>query len=113
MRECKAVKKRISHTPREGSDISAVLLASSEIPVVGNLGEADVLISTGSLDIHFLPVLMTLINCISGVVYTKGKGMAEKVQVFITAAVFLIILHPMPSGLVIYWTFNNFFRCLN
>jgi hypothetical protein len=52
---------------------------------------------------------MTLINCVSGALYTKGFAVRDKVQVYGTALVFLVLLYNSPAGLVLYWTMNNLF----
>ena len=57
--------------------------------------------------IHLLPIIMTLCNILSGVLYTKGHSAREKVQVYGLAVLFLILLYTSPSGMVLYWTFNN------
>jgi YidC/Oxa1 family membrane protein insertase len=77
-----------------------------------DLGRPDSLISLSGISANALPVLMTLLNVISGVVYTRGFPLRDKVQLYGMAAVFLIILYNSPSGLVIYWTMNNLFSLL-
>ncbi|GHT74643.1 membrane protein [Spirochaetia bacterium] len=79
---------------------------------IKDMGSPDALITTGSLSIHFLPIVMTIINCISGTVYTKGLPLKDKVQVYGTALIFLLLLYNSPSGLVFYWTLNNIFSLL-
>jgi YidC/Oxa1 family membrane protein insertase len=74
-----------------------------------DLGRPDALIQLGSISINILPVLMTLINVISGAVYTRGFPLRDKVQLYGIAVIFLILLYNSPSGLVIYWTMNNLF----
>lgn len=59
--------------------------------------------------INLLPILMTLINIISVLVYTKGSSIKEKIQLYVMALFFLFFLYKSPSGLVIYWTMNNLF----
>ncbi|GHV77101.1 membrane protein [Spirochaetia bacterium] len=59
--------------------------------------------------IHILPIVMTVINCTAGLIYTRGFPVKEKIQLFLMAAVFLVLLYNSPSGLVIYWTMNNCF----
>jgi YidC/Oxa1 family membrane protein insertase len=59
--------------------------------------------------INLLPVLMTLINCLAGAVYTKGLAVKEKVQLYGMALIFLVLLYNSPAGLVLYWTMNNIF----
>lgn len=43
-----------------------------------DLGKPDGLLRLGGLSINFLPVLMTLINVVAGVVYSKGFPIREK-----------------------------------
>ena len=52
---------------------------------------------------------MTLINFISGAIYTKDATFKEKIQLSVMALIFLILLYNSPSGLVIYWILNNLF----
>ena len=79
---------------------------------IRDLGAPDRFLSIGGFYINILPVLMTLINCLSGVVYTRGRTVWEKVQIYGMALVFLILLYNSPSGLVLYWTMNNIFSLL-
>lgn len=76
---------------------------------IRDLGAPDGLISIGNFTLNLLPVLMTLINIVSGAVYTKGFPLKEKIQLYGMAGLFLILLYNSPSGLVIYWTLNNVF----
>lgn len=76
---------------------------------IRDMGSPDALFSIGSFSVNILPIAMTLINCISGVIYSKGHGIREKIQIFGMAAVFLVVLYNSPAGLVLYWTFNNIF----
>lgn len=62
----------------------------------------------GPIAINVLPILMTLINIISILVYTN-KGLKENIQLYLLAVFFLIFLYNSPSGLVLYWTANNLF----
>ena len=50
---------------------------------------------------------MTIINCVAGAIYSKGHPLQEKIQIYVCAAVFLILLYNSPAGLVVYWTMNN------
>ncbi len=68
-------------------------------------------LSTG-IAINVLPILMTLINCISGAIYTKGFPIKDKIQLYGMALIFLALLYNSPSGLVIYWTCNNLFSLI-
>jgi hypothetical protein len=69
----------------------------------------DTAITIGGFNINILPILMTFINVISGMVYTKGLSFKEKFQIYGTAVVFLVLLYNSPAGLVLYWTMNNLF----
>jgi len=81
---------------------------------LSNLGAQDGLIIIGSLSINFLPILMTVVNIISSMIYTKGFPKKTKIQLFIMAMFFLVFLYSSPSGLVFYWTLNNVFSlCKN
>ena len=62
-----------------------------------------------NVSVHVLPVLMTLINFISGAVYTQDAILKEKIQQYVIATIFLVLLYRSPSGLVIYWILNNLF----
>ena len=76
---------------------------------IADLGQQDALFSIGSFPINVLPILMTVINIVSGIIYTKGHPVKEKIQVYGLAAVFLVLLYNSPSGLVFYWLLNNVF----
>jgi YidC/Oxa1 family membrane protein insertase len=90
----------LSHTPT---------LAGESFWVLKNLGAGDGLLHMGSAAVNVLPVIMTAVNIISALVYTKDLGRREKVQLFGMALLFLVLLYNSPSGLVLYWTCNNIF----
>lgn len=85
------------------------LLNGAGFLFIKNLGVPDGLINVSGMTLNVLPVLMTLINLISGYIYTKGLSFKDKAQVYIIALVFLVFLYDRPSGLVFYWTLNNLF----
>ena len=85
------------------------LLNGTSFLFIPDLGVADGLIHIGTLTINILPVLMTLINCIAAVIYTRGTPFKDNIQIYVLAGLFLILLYPSPSGLVLYWTMNNVF----
>ena len=62
-----------------------------------------------TFNINILPILMTLINFISGAIYLKKAPLKEKIQLYALALVFLFLLYNSPSGLVCYWILNNVF----
>ncbi len=74
---------------------------------IKDFGAPDHFAKIGNLYINILPILMTAINCISGVIYSKGHAKSEKIQIFASAAIFLLLLYNSPAGLVVYWTMNN------
>ena len=76
---------------------------------ITDLGKEDAMFMIGSFPVNVLPILMTIINIVSGIIYTKGHPLKEKIQVYGLAAVFLILLYRSPSGLVFYWLLNNVF----
>ena len=76
---------------------------------ITDLGKEDATFMIGSFPVNILPILMTLINVVSGIIYTKGHPLKEKIQVYGLAAVFLVLLYNSPSGLVFYWLLNNVF----
>jgi len=78
---------------------------------INDLGKPDALIPFMG-GINLLPVLMTLINCAAGAIYTRGLGIRDKVQIYGMALVFLILLYNTPAGLVLYWTLNNLFSLI-
>ncbi|MDR2630506.1 MAG: membrane protein insertase YidC [Spirochaetaceae bacterium] len=89
-------------------------LQGSPFLFIRDLGAPDALFSIGrgTIPINILPVAMTVINCISGAVYTKGLAIKDKVQIYGMAVIFLALLYNSPSGLVLYWTMNNIFSLL-
>ncbi|MBQ9538517.1 MAG: YidC/Oxa1 family membrane protein insertase, partial [Treponema sp.] len=76
---------------------------------IKDLACSDSLIVLPHFTLNVLPIAMTLINCVSGAVYTRGQDFSKKLQVYLLASVFLLLLYNSPSGLVLYWTCNNIF----
>lgn len=76
---------------------------------ITDLGKEDALFMIGSFPVNVLPILMTVINVVSGIIYTKGHPLKEKIQVYGLAAVFLVFLYRSSAGLVFYWLLNNVF----
>lgn len=77
-----------------------------------DLLKPDALFSIGGFSVNVMPILMTVINIASGMIYTRGFPIKEKIQLFGMAAIFLVLLYNSPSGLVLYWTMNNLFSLL-
>lgn len=84
-------------------------LSGSSFGPIRDLGAPDQLLQIFGITLNALPILMTLINCISGAIYTKGFPLKDKLQLYGMALVFLVLLYDSPAGLVIYWTLNNLF----
>ena len=76
---------------------------------VTDLGAPDGLLVIGGITLNLLPILMTLVNVVSGTLYSKGFPTKTKVQLYGIALVFLVFLYASPAGLVFYWTLNNVF----
>lgn len=77
---------------------------------ISDLGAPDALFSVGGLTLNLLPILMTAINVMSGLVYLRGKATAgDQVQFYGLALVFLVLLYNSPAGLVFYWILNQLF----
>ena len=85
------------------------ILSGATAGPIKDLSSPDGLLVIGGLAINILPILMTVINVISGVIYGRGLPLKSKMQMYLIAAVFLVFLYNSPSGLVFYWTLNNVF----
>jgi YidC/Oxa1 family membrane protein insertase len=72
-----------------------------------NLGLPDGLLTIGDFHINVMPFVMTGINLLSAFVYTKGLSSKDKIQLYVFAGIFLVLLYTSPVGLVLYWTLNN------
>jgi YidC/Oxa1 family membrane protein insertase len=82
-------------------------LKEVSLSFITDLSRPDALFNIGGYSINVLPIIMTLINCYAGAVYTKQLGLRDRLQVYGTAFIFLILLYNSPAGLVLYWTMNN------
>jgi len=81
---------------------------SSSFGPIGSLGSPDGLLG----GVNLLPILMTVINIISSIIYTKGQPLKNNIQLYVMALAFLVFLYDRPSGLVFYWTLNNLFSLI-
>ena len=75
---------------------------------VSDLGKPDGLL----WGINLLPALMTLVNMISALFFSKSLKVKDNLQAFVLALFFFIFLYSSPSALLIYWTMNNIFSLL-
>ena len=85
------------------------ILSGASFGPIRDLSRPDALLAFGGVTVNLLPVLMTAINIISGMIYTRGMPLRSKIQLYGMAGVFLVLLYQSPSGLVLYWTMNNLF----
>ena len=76
---------------------------------IADLGKPDGLLTIAGISINLLPILMTAINLVSCIIFTKGSSASSKIQLYGMAVFFLVFLYTSPSGLVFYWTLNNTF----
>ena len=76
---------------------------------IADLGRPDGLLVIGGMHINLLPIIMTAINLVSCVIFTKGSLLKTKIQLYSMAIFFLVFLYTSPAGLVFYWTLNNTF----
>ena len=85
------------------------ILEGASFGPIQDLLKPDGLITVGGFTVNILPILMTVINIVSGTIYSKGGPVRQRIQIYGTALIFLVLLYNSPSGLVIYWTMNNLF----
>ena len=76
---------------------------------IADLAAPDAMLTVAGITINVLPILMTVINIISGMIYTRGMPLKSKIQLYGMALIFLVLLYDSPAGLVFYWTLNNLF----
>ena len=74
-----------------------------------DLSKPDELFTIGGFAINVMPILMTVINIGSALIYTQNLSKRDKYQLYGMAAIFLVLLYNAASGLVLYWTFNNIY----
>jgi len=85
------------------------LLKGVSFGPITDLAKPDALFAINNFSLNVLPIVMTVINCLSAVFYLKDSSAKDKIQLYGMAAVFLILLYNSPSGMVLYWTGNNIF----
>ena len=76
---------------------------------IPDLGSPDGMLTVAGITINVLPILMTVINLVSGAIYSKGFPLSSKLQQLALTLLFLVLLYDRPAGLVLYWTLNNLF----
>ena len=88
------------------------LLKGMSFGPIADMGAPDGMLTLFGLTINVLPILMTAINYVSAAIYMKGFPFKSKLQTYLLALVFLVLLYNSPAGLVFYWTLNNLFSLL-
>ena len=86
-----------------------VFLEGKAFGPISDLGSPDAPLNVGGMAINVLPFVMTAINLISAAIYANKMPLKSKIQLWVMAALFLVLLYRSPSGMVIYWTCNNLF----
>lgn len=85
------------------------MLHGVSLGAIKDLGKPDAMLSVAGVSVNILPFVMTAINLISCLIFTKGSSFKSKIQLYAMALFFLVFLYSSPSGLVFYWTLNNAF----
>ncbi|MBQ6359793.1 MAG: membrane protein insertase YidC [Lachnospiraceae bacterium] len=86
-----------------------VLLQGASFGPIRDLGAPDAMFTIAGFTVNILPILMTVINLVSGAIYSKGFPLSSKIQQVVLTILFLVLLYDRPAGLVMYWTLNNVF----
>jgi YidC/Oxa1 family membrane protein insertase len=85
------------------------VLKGKSLSIINDLSTPDALLTIAHSSINLLPVIMTIINIIAGIIYSRGFPKKEKIQLYVMSLLFLLLLYNSPSALVLYWTMNNVF----
>lgn len=85
------------------------LLRGASFGVISNLGNPDGMLQIGGMAVNVLPIIMTAVNLVSCIIFTKRSPLKSKIQLYAMALFFLVFLYDSPAGLVFYWTLNNVF----
>jgi YidC/Oxa1 family membrane protein insertase len=81
-------------------------LNGQKFSFIADLGAPDGLL----WGVNLFPIIMTVINCVSGAIYSKGLHLKDKITLYGIALVFFVLLYNSPSALVLYWTCNNIYN---
>lgn len=74
-----------------------------------NLFQPDRFLRVAGFSLNVMPFVMTAVNIFSSYIYTANLQRNDKIQLWVLAALFFVLLYNSPSGLVLYWTLNNIF----
>ncbi|MBA3774141.1 MAG: YidC/Oxa1 family membrane protein insertase [Ramlibacter sp.] len=86
------------HTPFQGASFL----------FIRDLAKPDSLLS----GVNLMPLVMTAVNLYALQLYARQLSRSEWLQGVAVALLFLVLLYESPSGLVLYWTFNNLLSVL-
>ncbi len=86
-----------------------LLLKGVSFGPIADLGKPDGMLQLAGISVNLLPIIMTIVNLVSCVIFTKGSPLKSKIQLYAMALFFLVFLYASPAGLVFYWTLNNVF----
>jgi YidC/Oxa1 family membrane protein insertase len=84
------------------------ILKGAPFLFISDLGSPDKLL----FGLNLLPIVMTVINIVSGMIYAKNLAVKDKIQLYAMAGIFLVLLYNSPAGLVLYWTSNNIYNLI-
>jgi membrane protein insertase Oxa1/YidC/SpoIIIJ len=68
------------------------ILQGAQLGPIADLGKPDGLLKIGGLSINILPILMTAINIISAMIYSRNLSLKSKIQMYGMALIFLVFL---------------------
>ena len=69
------------------------LLNGASFGLISDLGMPDGILQIAGISVNVLPVIMTIVNLASCVIFTKGSPLKEKVQLYTMALFFLVFLY--------------------
>ena len=75
---------------------------------IANLSEPDHLL----FGLNLLPILMTMVNIVSSMIYAKDQPLKSKIQLYLMALLFLVLLYDTRSALSLYYLLNNVFSLI-
>jgi YidC/Oxa1 family membrane protein insertase len=74
-----------------------------------DLFQPDAFAVIAGFNLNLMPFVMTAVNIFSSYIYTTNLQKNDKIQLWVLALLFFVLLYNSPSGLVLYWTLNNIF----
>ena len=85
------------------------MIAGYSFGPIKDLSVPDQIFSISGHGINAMPIIMTIINIVSSTIYNRSNTIKDKIQLYLIALIFLVLLYNSPSGLVLYWTCNNIY----